>query len=330
MYDLKPLIDYNLLPRPKSDDPNYKTWRKLSLRIGTWITLQLERSVFDRLEQQPGVTDYADDTYKVILQMMNAQEEDHSTQFFLAATNLSVDDFPTMEDFVLKFQELIKRANLDKTPITPYTATLMLFKKVRTELPTWVESVKQNQGSILNEKMTEEQFIVLCKQVIVQGSRKDKSFAAQKSSTLITESTASTPNRKERGRSRKSRNRGIETDEKQSYPRINRPPPGTNIAEYVREWLNSTEQRVNGRCTFCYADGHDCAVCWRLRPDLRSEEWKPYNTKAWIYEGKPILPDKDKKPTTTTPNMQVANMATEADTFDFSFSGMAIPNKDPT
>ena len=330
MYDLKPLIDYNL-PRPKPDDPNYKTWRKLSLRIGTWITLQLERSVFDRLEQQPGVTDYADDTYKVILQMMNAQEEVHSIQFFLAATNLSVDDFPTMEDFVLKFQELIKRANLNKTPITPYTATLMLFEKVRTELPTWVESVEQNQGSILNEKMTEEQFIVLCKQAIVRGSRKDKSFAAQKSSTLITESTpASTPNRKERGRSRKSRNRGIETDEKQSYPRINRPPPGTNITEYVREWLNSTEQRVNGRCTFCYADGHDCAVCWRLRPDLRSEEWKPYNTKAWIYEGKPILPDKDKKPTTTTPNMQVANMATEADTFDFSFSGMAIPNKDPS
>jgi hypothetical protein len=202
MYDLKPLIDYNL-PRPKPDDPNYKTWRKLSLRIGTWITLQLERSVFDRLEQQPGVTDYADDTYKVILQMMNAQEEVHSIQFFLAATNLSVDDFPTMEDFVLKFQEHIKRANLNKTPITPYTATLMLFEKVRTELPTWVESVEQNQGSILNEKMTEEQFIVLCKQAVDRGSRKDESFAAQKSSTLITESTsASTPNRKERGRSR--------------------------------------------------------------------------------------------------------------------------------
>jgi hypothetical protein len=121
-----------------------------------------------------------------------------------------------MEDFVLKFQELVKRANLNKTPITPYTATFMLFEKIRTELPTWVESVEQNQGSILNEKMTEEQLIVLCKQAIVRGSRKDKSFAAQKSSTLITESTpASTPNRKERGRSRKSRNRGIETDEKQ-------------------------------------------------------------------------------------------------------------------
>jgi hypothetical protein len=92
MCDLKPLIDYNL-PHPMSNHPNYQTWRKLSLRIGTRITLQWERSVFDRLEQQPGVTDFADDTYRVILQMMNAQEEAHSIKFLLSATNLSVDDF---------------------------------------------------------------------------------------------------------------------------------------------------------------------------------------------------------------------------------------------
>jgi len=269
MYDLKPLIDYNL-SRPMLDHPNYQTWRKLSLRIGTWITLQLERPVLDRLEQQPGITDFADDTYRVILQMMNAQEEAHSIKFLLAATSLSVDDFSTMEDFVLKFQELVKRANLNKTPITPYTATLILFGKARTELPTWVESVEQNKGSILNEKMTEDQFVTFCKQAIDRGSRKDKSFAAQTSSTLISESTsASTPNKKERGRNRKYQPRGIDIDEKQSNARINRPPPGTNIAEYVGEWLNSIEQRFSRRCTFCYADGHDCAVCWRLRPDLR-------------------------------------------------------------
>jgi hypothetical protein len=39
--------------------------------------------------------------------MMNAQEEVQSIQFFLAATNLLVDDFPKMEDFVLEFQEQI-------------------------------------------------------------------------------------------------------------------------------------------------------------------------------------------------------------------------------
>jgi hypothetical protein len=83
-----------------------------------------------------------------------------------------------MEDFVLKFQELVKRANLNKTPITSYTATLILFEKVRTELPAWVESVEQNKGSILNEKMTEDQFVTFCKQAIDRGSRKDKFFAA--------------------------------------------------------------------------------------------------------------------------------------------------------
>ena len=100
------------------------------------------------------------------------------------------------------------------------------------------------------------------------------------------------------------------------------------MAEYIREWLNSTEQRVNGRCTFCYADGHDCAVCWRLRPDLRPPQWKPYNAKAWIYDGKTILPDKDKKQTIATPSKQVAGMTTETGTFDCSFNGMALSNKD--
>jgi hypothetical protein len=46
MYDLKPLIDYNL-PRPKPDDPNYKTWRKLSLRIGTWPYNWNDQSLID-------------------------------------------------------------------------------------------------------------------------------------------------------------------------------------------------------------------------------------------------------------------------------------------
>ena len=46
-----------------------------------------------------------------------------------------------MEDFVLEFQELVKRANLNKTPITLYTATLMLFEKSKFVLETRGQSL---------------------------------------------------------------------------------------------------------------------------------------------------------------------------------------------
>jgi hypothetical protein len=64
------------------------------------------------------------------------------------------------------------------------------------------------------------------------------------------------------------------------------------------------------------------------RHNLRPPQWKPYNAKAWIYDGKTILPDKDKKQTTATLSEQVAGMATETGTFDCSFNGMALSNKD--
>jgi hypothetical protein len=46
-----------------------------------------------------------------------------------------------------------------------------------------------------------------------------------------------------------------------------------------------------------------------------------------IYDGKTILPHKDKKQTTATPSEQVAGMATETGTFDCSFNGMAYPTR---
>jgi hypothetical protein len=142
-------------PRPSSTHAKYTHWRGLSLRVGLWLSLQVDtRIVIGHGHEQAGYS-------------------------YLAAVSMKREDYGTTEQFVTAFRQHVQIANRQNTPISPYSAALLLTEALKDELPIWVETVRYNFRATVASDMSDNELLMLYEQALTKGVSA-KSFIAAK------------------------------------------------------------------------------------------------------------------------------------------------------
>jgi len=65
------------------------------------------------------------------------------------------EDYGTTEQFVTAFRQHVQVANRQNTPISPYSAALLLTEALKDELPIWVETVRYNFRATVASDMSD-------------------------------------------------------------------------------------------------------------------------------------------------------------------------------
>jgi hypothetical protein len=206
------------------------------------------------------------------------------------------ENYGTTEQFVTAFRRHVQITNRQNTPISPYSAALLLTEALRDELPIWVETVRYNFRATIATDMSDNELLMLYEQAIDKGREREKSFIATKPQSMSKggnfASPTSNPKRHEM-REQSPVSYGQSSDgSKRNYNNLDRfersrkrqmPPRGMNIGQWVERFLNGI-QRTNGKCTYCQWGPHDCSKCWYLNPNQRPSGWEA-SQELWAYHG---------------------------------------------
>jgi hypothetical protein len=287
LYSLDGLLNR---PRPLPSHTRYAHWHSLSLRVGLWLSLQIDTSIVQKLTVSSTPIDYADDVYAAIKRSVIGHGHEQAGFSYLAAVSMKRQDYGTTEQFVTAFRRHVQIANRQNTPISPYSAALLLTEALKEEMPIWVETVRYNFRPTIATDMAENELLTLYEQAIDKGREREKSFAAAKPQSQTAKKGGNSNETRASNNPKRGRDNPTE-----SRPRKRQvPPQGMSIYKWVEKFLNGV-QRTDGKCTFCQWGDHDCTKCWYLNPDQRPPGWE-LSQGLWAYTGPQLYAKSHRKP----------------------------------
>ena len=274
---LKRLLNKSI-PRPGITDPNFGSWKKLTKKMRTWLSLQIDDSIIDDLKQSGKTLKYCDETYEAIKQIVTGTGENLEIDAFLSAVRIQRKDFATIPQFIAELKKRVQYSNSLDMKLTPYMSTGLLLANLQRELPSFVEIKRSEVARDKGKDMTHEQYLTTCNQALDRARELESSqaFAAP------TKSSSSQPRQKKQQEKRNS------------------PAPGVSHDDHVKQCL--AKPCHNGRCGHCNRI-HDTNNCHCLRPDLRPPHWEPPKN-IWAYKPR----EKGKKD--NSPKRESAHSAT--------------------
>ena len=181
LYSLDGLIKR---PRPSLTHTKYAHWQSLSLRVGLWLSLQIDTKIVQQLTVASTPIDYADDVYTAIKRIVIGHGHEQAGHSYLTAISMKRENYGTTEQFVTAFRRHVQIANRQNTPISPYSAALLLTEALRDELPIWVETVRYNFRATIATDMSDNELLMLYEQAIDKGREREKSFIATKPQSM--------------------------------------------------------------------------------------------------------------------------------------------------
>jgi hypothetical protein len=288
-------------PRPSPTHAKYTHWRGLSLRVGLWLSLQVDTKIVQQLTVSSTPIDYADEVYTAIKRIVIGHGHEQAGYSYLAAVSMKREDYGTTEQFVTAFRQHVQIANRQNTPISPYSAALLLTEALKDELPIWVETIRYNFRATVASDMSDNELLMLYEQAIDKGREREKSFIAAKPTNKGNNFASSNLNHI------RNRMRGQPTLSKRQVP-----PQGMDTGKWVEQFFNGI-QRTDGKCTYCQWGAHNCTKCWYLNPDQRPPGWEP-SQGLWAYYGPQLYVENRHTP--DPPELQVSNMSRQMEVED--------------
>jgi len=142
-------------PRPSSTHAKYTHWRGLSLRVGLWLSLQVDTKIVQQFTVSSTPINYADEVYTAIKRIVIGHGHEQAGYSYLTAVSMKREDYGTTEQFVTAFRQHVQVVNRQNTPISPYSAALLLIEALKDELPIWVETVRYNFRATVASDMSD-------------------------------------------------------------------------------------------------------------------------------------------------------------------------------
>ncbi|KAL2004670.1 hypothetical protein VTN00DRAFT_3198 [Thermoascus crustaceus] len=236
-FDLEDLID-STIPRPAEDHPHHDRWSRLSKKVRCWLTLQIDSSIVRELRDESSTgwsIAYADETYEVIRRIIVGHAHTKAKSTWKSAIFMKREDYGSVEQYVTAFRQHVKAANLLKTPISPFCASLLLLEQLEKELPGWTGSIEAGFRSDIAETMTENEFHEICCAAIDEGNNDN----ADRSKPTSDKPRSSDPNGNTSSNLSSSSNGQTHIQKHRMAP-----PKGKSARQYVAEWRAHEPQRT--------------------------------------------------------------------------------------
>ena len=98
-------------PRPTPTHAKYTHWPGRLLRVGLWLSLQVDTKIVQQLTVSSTPIDYADEVYTAIKRIVIGHGHEQAGYSYLAAISMKREDYGTTEQFVTAFRQYVQIAN---------------------------------------------------------------------------------------------------------------------------------------------------------------------------------------------------------------------------
>lgn len=170
---LEHVIDSNI-PRPTEGHPKYERWRYWSRTVASWLYLQVDDTIQERIQNLVYIPRYADtifDEIMTIVQGSNTAENAlNETKKF---DKMRRSDFNTAKEYIAEYQRQYHVLARFKIAPHPFHALCQVLHQLEKEIPK-VQFIIEEIGNTEPKKITLEKMDQYCKSLQTVADRDDR------------------------------------------------------------------------------------------------------------------------------------------------------------
>lgn len=150
---LKKIIDSNVA-RPSSDHPKYDRWVFWSCTIASWMYIQIDTTLQEKIQNITILPKYADEMMDEIMLMVQGNlKGDNALNEIRRFSNLKRSKFNSTKEFITEFQKQYYVLSRFKIQPHPFHALAQILTELENEVPK-VQFIVEELGRIEPKKIT--------------------------------------------------------------------------------------------------------------------------------------------------------------------------------